>query len=261
MILYMAMIIMIPYMAARGDDTLYGNDHNDTLYGGEGNDALYGNDHNDTLYGGEGNDSLKGGKGDDTLWGGKGDYDSLNGGEGDDTYIFAKGDGYADIHAYDVSAGRNDVLRLQGINQNDVRVNRISGIYSNSLQLTIKSSGEIINITGFFKGSSYEIQEVIFTDGTWDTAELKRRATANGVQDTLTGTDSDDTLRGGAGDNTLNGGKGKDTLNGWWGNDTLNGGEGDDTLIGGRGDDTYEFDTGLWSKIRSITMMPAMAMT
>ena len=237
-----------------GNDTLNGNGGNDTLYGGSGDDRLYGGDNDDHLYGGNnddmldggtGNDYLVGGKGDDTLRGGKGDYDYMTGGEGDDTFIFAKGDGYLDISSYDTGAGRNDVLRLQGINQNDVKVNRISGIYRNSLQLTIKSTGEIINITGFFKGSSYELQQVIFADGsTWDTAELKRRATANGIQDTLTGTDSNDTLYGGAGDNTLTGGKGKDTLKGWWGDDTLNGGKGDDYLEGGTGNDTYLYAKG-----------------
>ena len=151
----------------------------------------------------------------------------MTGGTGDDTFIFAKGDGYLDISAYDTGASRNDVLRLEGINQNDVKVNRISGRYNNSLQLTIKSTGEIINITGFFKGSSYELQQVIFADGsTWNTTELKTRANKNGIEDTLTGTDNNDTLQGGAGNNTLNGGKDKDTLKGWWGDDTLNGGKG-----------------------------------
>ena len=195
-----------------------------------------------------GNDYLVGGKGDDTLRGGAGDYDYMTGGKGNDTFIFVKGDGYADISSYDAKAnrlGRRDVLRLQGINQNDVKVNRISGIYRNSLQLTIKSTGEIVNITGFFKGSAYELQQVIFADGSsWDTAELKRRAEINKVQDTITGTDNNDTLYGGAGNNTLNGGKGKDTLKGWWGDDTLTGGKGDDYLEGGTGDDTYLYAKG-----------------
>ena len=225
--------------------TLYGSKGNDTLSGGDNDDHLYGGDNDDTLNGGAGNDYLVGGKGNDTLRGGAGDYDYMTGGEGDDTFIFAKGDGYLDISSYDTGAGRRDVLRLQGINQNDVKVNRISGIYNNSLQLTIKSTGEIINITGFFKGSSYELQQVIFADGsTWDTTELKTRANKNGIEDTLSGTDNNDTLYGGAGDNTLNGGKGKDTLKGWWGDDTLNGGKGDDYLEGGTGNDTYLYAKG-----------------
>ena len=211
-----------------------------------GNDYLDGGDDDDTLNGGSGNDHIYGGTGNDTLRGGYGDYDYMSGGYGDDTYLFVKGDGYADISSYDTGANRNDVLRLQGINQNDVRVNRISGQYSDDLQLTIKSTGEIINISGFFRGSSYEIQQVIFADGTWDTAELKRRANKNGIQDTLTGTDPlENFLYGGAGDNTLIGSdKGNDYLEGWYGDDTLNGGKGNDNLEGGVGNDTYLYARG-----------------
>ena len=66
-----------------GDDTLYGGDGNDILHGEDGNDKLKGGNGRDTLYGGNGNDKLKGGNGNDILYGGDGN-DTLRGNNGDD---------------------------------------------------------------------------------------------------------------------------------------------------------------------------------
>jgi hypothetical protein len=102
-----------------GNDTLYGGDESDTLYGDAtamqanataGNDTLYGEDGNDKLYGDAGtvyaysgshtatlgNDTLDGGAGDDTLIGDAlgsapntiGGNDTLTGGSGGDTFGF-----------------------------------------------------------------------------------------------------------------------------------------------------------------------------
>jgi len=54
--------------------------------GGAGNDTLIGDDGNDTLDGGLGNNILKGGHGDDTLIS-RGYFDILQGGTGNDTYL------------------------------------------------------------------------------------------------------------------------------------------------------------------------------
>ena len=73
-----------------GNDTLYGQGGDDTLYGGDGNDILYGQGDDDILYGEDGNDILSGGNGNDTLYGGNGN-DKLKGGKGND--ILYGGDG------------------------------------------------------------------------------------------------------------------------------------------------------------------------
>ncbi|MBE7638592.1 type I secretion C-terminal target domain-containing protein, partial [Sneathiella sp. P13V-1] len=81
------------YDGGEGNDAIYSETGNDTLYGGEGNDTLGGEGDDDLLYGEEGNDQLFGGSGLDTLHGGVGnDYldgslgnDVLDGGAGDDT--------------------------------------------------------------------------------------------------------------------------------------------------------------------------------
>jgi len=51
-----------------GDDTLYGDEGDDILYGQGGNDTLYGGEGDDHLYGGPGNDTLIGGAGDDIFY-------------------------------------------------------------------------------------------------------------------------------------------------------------------------------------------------
>ena len=54
--------------------------------GGDGNDTIFGQDDEDTLEGGTGNDSLDGGIDDDTVIGGTGE-DVMTGGEGDDHFV------------------------------------------------------------------------------------------------------------------------------------------------------------------------------
>src|SRR5205085_1709197 len=57
----------------RGSDQLAGGSGNDQLFGGAGADELCGDDGNDKLYGGPGRDLLIGGNGADQIFGGGGD--------------------------------------------------------------------------------------------------------------------------------------------------------------------------------------------
>ena len=83
--------------AEGGDDTLYGNDGNDELYGGGSDDLILGGDGDDTLDGEGSNDTLHGGLGDDTLIGGSGSdvlisgggSDYLDGGNSSDLFLFS----------------------------------------------------------------------------------------------------------------------------------------------------------------------------
>ena len=61
------------------NDTLRGNQHNNSLSGGAANDTLEGRDGNDSLSGGDGNDTLQGGAGNDAFTPGPGN-DVLTGG-------------------------------------------------------------------------------------------------------------------------------------------------------------------------------------
>ena len=64
--------------------TVYGEDGNDTIYGGSAVDVLDGGPGNDELDGNGGNDRIDGGPGDDTLYAGGGDT-TLSGGPGHDS--------------------------------------------------------------------------------------------------------------------------------------------------------------------------------
>nr|WP_031597284.1 calcium-binding protein [Pseudomonas savastanoi] len=224
-----------------GNDSLSGRAGDDVLDGGNGSDTLYGEDGNDTLLGRAGNDSLSGGYGDDVLDGGSGN-DSLDGGYGSDTYVFRKGSGQDSISngVYNEgTVGKQDVIRLEGLNLSDISLRR----EYNDLLIQIKETGDTLRVSSHFSPSSsyynYAIDQLQFADGTvWGVDQIKTSLLTGGeFNDTLTGYDTDDTLEGLAGNDTLSGGLGSDTLRGGAGRDTLYGEDGADTLLGGADND------------------------
>jgi Ca2+-binding RTX toxin-like protein len=86
------------------DDTLTGDDSNNSLYGLAGHDTLNGGAGNDWMKGGADNDTLDGGAGNDWLLGGAGN-DTLTGGDGIDHFVFIQS---ADPTQSD--AGSHDVV-------------------------------------------------------------------------------------------------------------------------------------------------------
>jgi Ca2+-binding RTX toxin-like protein len=259
-----------------GNDTLIGGDGNDQLSGGAGEDDLKGGDGNDSLNGGAGDDlldggtgadSLNGGAGDDLLDGGAGD-DILEGGTGDDVYVFGAGYGNDLVNAADASEGRFDLVRLVGLDPEDVVFGTSLSInYTGSspshyqnLTIRIRATGETLTVrygTEEMDGGRYRIQAVEFADGTvWDFDRILRVSGLHGtagndtlhVRDggggTLHGEAGNDVLYGGAGDDLLDGGDGADSLHGGAGDDVLLGGAGADILNGGAGDDALRGGAG-----------------
>ena len=105
--------------------------------------------------------SAIGGEGNDTLVGGRGN-DLLSGGAGSDTYRYVLGDGDDTISNRDSRAGRVDTLLLEGINPNDILLEK-RGI---DLLLLIQPSGESITLAHYFKGSwADQIDRVQFGNG------------------------------------------------------------------------------------------------
>ena len=180
-----------------GDDTLTGDNTENTLYGGAGDDTLTGN---------EGDDRLDGGDGDDTLYGEKWRYESnggddwLSGGAGNDTLYGNAGDDY-------LSGGDGDD-KLYGdgwsSDSNDGDDRLYGGDGDDELYGT--------------KGDDY-----LHGGAGDDTLE------GGHDNDRLDGGDGDDTLYGGNGNDILNGGDGDDRLDGGFGTNILDGGAGDDT--------------------------------
>ena len=171
--------------------------------------------------------SIDGNQGSNTLTGAGGD-DTLSGSGGVDTYVFGAGSGHDVV--YDGGGVEADVLRLQGVAQQDVTIERTLN------DLVIRSGVDRIDIGYWFQGEWNQNFTLNFDDGTvWDRDELARRMVAPQASA------GDDTLVGDAGADRFDALGGDDSLYGLAGSDTLIGGAGDDYLVGGTGADTYEF--------------------
>ncbi|MDT0592161.1 Ig-like domain-containing protein, partial [Halomonas sp. PAR8] len=123
-----------------------GTANSDRLYGYGGNDTLSAGAGNDILRGGAGDDILSGGDGDDLLIGGAG-ADTLTGGTGRDVFRFEAGDaGAAGSPVVDTitdfSLGDGDILDLQGLLQNEVRIGTDPGNLTSFLHFVRTADGD-----------------------------------------------------------------------------------------------------------------------
>ncbi|MFV5342507.1 calcium-binding protein [Acinetobacter oleivorans] len=208
-------ILAQPLLGTENDDYLIGIDARDN--------KIYGFAGNDYLYGAIGNDYLDGGTGDD----------ELNGGYGINTYYFERGyanDIIAAPYLIPESASTETHIQL-GVLPDDVSVE----LFDQSIRITIKDSGDILEIRDAFVENSV-FKTITFTDQSiWTIADI--------LAQPLLGTEGDDYLVGiDARDNKIYGFAGDDYLYGSIGNDYLDGGIGDDELNGGDGINTYVFN-------------------
>ena len=97
--------------------TIYGNQYNNVLNGGDGNDIIYGYEGNDVIYGNKGSEIIFAGTGNDIVYAAKnGNSDDADArhiiyaGEGNDTVYGAKGDDFIDL------GEGNNVVRSYGGN-------------------------------------------------------------------------------------------------------------------------------------------------
>ncbi len=199
-----------------GDDSLIGGLGNDLVDGGEGDDTMAGDGGNDSLLGNTGNDSVAGGDGDDLVFGNLGN-DTLGGDDGNDTISGGFGD--------DILNGNSGDDLLEGGQDND---KLLGGSGSDSLDGdtgddTIRGQSD----NDFIKGGDGD--DMVFGDS---------------GDDIVDGGDGDDWLQLGNGDDIVSGGDGLDTINGEGGNDTILGGNGADNQIGGSGIDSLYGEEG-----------------
>lgn len=153
-------------------ENVMGSDYADLLIGNSAANLLQGGNGNDVLRGLAGDDILIGGAGDDLLYGGAGS-DILQGGSGNDTYHFSIGDGQDIIIENDNAVGKKDSIVFgAGITAQSLQLRR-SGL---DLLLTY-GSGDVVTVQDWYVGSSRQIQETVFADGTrWNAATLIDRA-------------------------------------------------------------------------------------
>ena len=224
-----------------GNDELHGGNGTDLLIGDtnfaapskDGDDQLFGDADNDTLWGDAGPSfdpvgmSYGSGAGDDILEGGT-HNDTIRGQRGSDTYVFAQSfiqetdtlteHGYGDAYG-----GSADLLDFSTLPSTDNVVINLSSTAATqnpaplrSLNLPASSALYLENVKG----------------GSGDDS-----ITGNGSNNTLWGNNGDDTLKGEGGVDVLHGGIGEDWLFGGTGNDQLNGDADGDILHGDAGTD------------------------
>lgn len=143
---------MAQYNGTFGNDTLYGGDGNNYLYGENGDDILYGGGGNDYLDGGNGTDLLYGGTSEDTLHGGAGDdeiygdygndvlhgdggIDTLTGGNGTDKFVFTLLDNYDVITDFDAS--ESDKIVIDSSSTGISSINDLTYSYSSMLNIGV----------------------------------------------------------------------------------------------------------------------------
>jgi VCBS repeat-containing protein len=218
------------------NDTLFGNDGDNTFSGGAGIDSIDGGAGNDVIFGGAGNDTISGGSGEDVVSGGDGNDQLQTSNDG--VWV----EGYVAVNPH-----TRQSTRLSG---NVVSLDRFDGGEGlDTLQAT--DGNDVLLLDDGVSGDSAAQAAArgagieVFAGGAGDdlislasNRFLYRGAVLDGGagNDVLWGNRGADTLLGGAGDDQLAGGGGNDTLDGGAGADFLDGGSGIDAYLFGRGD-------------------------
>jgi Ca2+-binding RTX toxin-like protein len=136
-------------------------------------------------------------------------------------------------------AGGSDRLELHRAWHEDEFGNPARGISSSFFNSATTLSGTADNVTivnsdgSGLIGYLRNFEQIRFTDGTFNLADLLAADQNNGGSVSTTPTQADDSLTGTSADDVLNGLGGNDTIRGMGGEDTLIGNLGDDSLVGG----------------------------
>nr|WP_316653141.1 calcium-binding protein [uncultured Gellertiella sp.] len=173
---------------------------------------IIGNDHANTLSGGDGNDWLDGGGAQ------PGQHDTLKGGKGNDTYVVHSSDDVAD----DTDGAGHD---LGGIDTVRASVDYTLGYFVENLVMTGDGdlSGGGNNLDNIITGHAHidRLHGFVGNDTLYGGAD----------DDWLWGDEDNDKLYGGDGTDQLYGGDDSDRLDGGSGNDILTGGVGADSFV------------------------------
>jgi Ca2+-binding RTX toxin-like protein len=257
-----------------GNDTIYGQDDDDTITGGSGNDLIFGGIDEDLIDGGSGDDDLRGGEGADTITGGDGN-DTVFGQQDNDLIDTSGGDeplpdaGYPGLYPSDtdpendrdsVSGGLgddtittgDDADTITGDDGNDVidagvDDDLVDGGRGNDTILGSEGDDTIDGGNGddLIYGGLAGIVDVVELPDAVDLRPDNNRDSIIGGDgnDTIYGRDDDDTIDGGAGNDLIDGGIDEDSILGGTGNDTVLGSQGADTAAGGDDRDVFLIGT------------------
>ena len=243
-----------------GNDILRGGNYDDSLYGGEGDDTLYGSLGNDYLDGGNGSDTLNGQDGNDILMAGQGDTlpNKLDGGDGSDILYGSNGsntliggtdnakDGGDTIYGYDgnntiFGGGGNDVIIVGNGN------NSIEGASGND-SIKLGNGNNVVNdVSGddlIVAGDGNNTINAGIGNDSITVGKGNNYIQGGDGNDSITvgdganlvyGSGGDDTIIAGNGNNILMGGAGADSIRAGAGNNLIVGGTGIDTIVAGDG--------------------------
>ena len=251
--------------------------YNDTMAGNNGNDSIYAGGGNDVLDGGLGADSMVGGIGNDVYFvGAAGDEVVEKPGGGIDsvkstiTYTLTSdveklilngtaainGTGNTLANTLTGNAAANSLVGLAGNdtliggNGNDTLnggagVDSLTGGANDDAYFVDNAADKAVEVAG--GGTDRVNASVSYVLGVEvETLTLTGTAVINGTgnvaNNAMTGNTAANSMNAGVGNDTLNGGAGNDTLNGGNGNDSLNGGTGVDSMVGGANNDLYVVD-------------------
>lgn len=190
-----------PHLDGRGgNDTLTGDERDNTLRGGAGLDQLFGQDGNDILDGGTSQDRMEGGTGNDTYYADRGDIIIEQADGGNDTVIIDPFGG-----SYQMPLHVEELV-LTGTGWR--------GGFGNGEDNTIIGTDNENLLYG------YGGNDTIYGNGGTDRIYGDDINAPYAGNDVLYGGDGNDFLYGGQGDDILYGGAGVDMLSGSGGNDT-----------------------------------------
>jgi Ca2+-binding RTX toxin-like protein len=205
-----------------GNDSLYGGDADDTLYGQPGNDTLEGGDEDDTLDGAAGLDALKAGDGFDSLYPGA-DNDTVDAGEGGD---YLDGGGAT-------PSGTDSWIGGPGFDRLYLGGRTADLIIDLDNQADDGEAGENDNIRT-------DIER--FDLGAGNDTLNAATAAANAVG-------ADNEIYGNNGNDTIKSGPGEDYADGAIGNDEFTGGPGEDRALGAAGADKFLMKDGFFDHV------------
>ncbi len=226
------------------NNSIYGYEGHNEIYGLAGNDILTGHDGADKLFGGAGNDTLIGGDGEDSIAGNDGN-DILVGGHGSNHYFFEAGFGNDTVADYGFEHPflKSDVIEFgSSINPADLVITRGSTATGGSLIISFKNSLDSITVDSYFlhaRDNPDYIKAIKFADGYELNANAIRALALKGSDgnDVLYGFEQSSVIQGNAGDDIIESYSGHDILHGDAGNDEIHAGAGDDVITGGMGND------------------------
>lgn len=165
----------------------------------------------DTINGGSYRDVFDGGLGDDTL----------SGKQGGDSYLYASGDGNDTIKELNYHSG-SDSLVFKDLNASNVTISR-SWTDAEDILITDNSTGESITLDEQLYNASSGVEEIVYADGTVQSADTTSLRELAHYQGTTTG-------------DAINGSSYRDVFDGGLGGDTLSGKQGDDSYLYASGD-------------------------